>query len=239
MVAAKLSSAEIEAQVTSRFVDQIFEVALIDSPGTTYEPSVTDDAVFMADEVIVGTGGYQRKIIKYLTADVGGYADDGIGLARKAAIFTHNNSATTLDFSHVVMLRGDGNVLTVGSNTIKPSNGVNGTYTNIPTITAAGGIGLTVNLTVTSSGAALSNWAITINSSGYGYIPGESINISNAVLNQLGATTGTGNLAFPVATVTTGGQVVSVAKTDSLVVLGNGNQSVFYFDLKQFGYYDV
>lgn len=239
MVAAKLSSDEIEAQITSRFVDQIFEVSLINSPGTTYEPSVTNDVTFMASEVVAGTGGYERKLIKYLSADVGGYADDGIGLARKAAIFTHDGGATTLDFSHVVLLRGNGNVLTVGSNSIKPSNGVNGTYTNVPTVTVGDGIGLTVNLTVTSNGAALSNWVVTINSSGYGYIPTESINISNAVLTQIGATTGTGNLAFPVATVTTGGQIVSVAKTDSLVVLGNGNQSVFYFDLKQFGYYDL
>ena len=238
MVAAKISSAEVLAQLQSRFVDKYFEVALVNSPATNYTPGTTNDTSFMTSEVTYDTGGYCRQIIGFTSADVGGYADQGIGMARKAAIFTHNGSTTTMNFSHVAVLRGNGNVLTTGTPTTKPSNGVNGTYTNLPTISAATGKKLLVNLTVTNSGTALSDWALTVTTRGYSYTAGESINILNSTLVTTGATTGTGNLIFPISTVTTGGgQIVAVTKTDSAVTLGAGNQAVFYFDLKQYGYY--
>jgi hypothetical protein len=51
-------------------------------------------------------------------------------------------------------------------------------------------------------------------------------------------TAGAGNLTFSAGTVTSGGgQIVAVAQTANTVVLGGGNQSVFYWNLKQFGYY--
>ncbi len=240
-IAAKISSTELNTQVTNRFVNNIFEIRLINSPGTSYTPGTTNDTTFLASEVAYGTGGYVRQTFKYVSGDIAGYADDGIGLARKAAIFNHDGSGTSLSFSHVVMVRGDGNVLTLGSVTSKPSAGNNGTYTDIPTTTTGSGKGLSVNLVVTNAGASNSDWALTVNDFGYGYTAGDTINITQAALNQSGATTtASANLVFTVGTVTTGGgQIVSVAQTESAINLGNGNQAVFYFDLKQFGYYSV
>jgi hypothetical protein len=240
-IAAKISSAELNTQVVNRFVDNIFEARLINLPGTSYTPGTTNDTTFLSSEVTYGVGGYVRQTFKYISGDVAGYVDDGVGLARKGAVFTHDGSGTSLTFSHVALCRGNGNVLTLGAVTTKPSAGVNGTYTNLPTTTAGSGKGLTVNLTVTNLGASTGDWAVTVNQPGYGYAASDTINIAQAALDQSGATvTASSNLIFSVATVTTGGgQLVSVAQTESTINLGNGNQAVFYFDLKQFGYYTV
>jgi len=240
-ISAKVSSAELTAQVTNRFVDNVFEIRLINNPGVSYTPGVTIDSSFLGQEVVYGTGGYVRQTFKFVSADVAGYSDDGIGLARKAAIFTHNGSATPTVFSHAVMCRGDGNVLTLNPVSSAPPSGVNGSYTNIPTITTGNGKGLTVDLAITSSGASTSNWVVAVNDFGYDYNVGDTINITSATLNQIGATVaGVNNLVFSVATVTSGGgQVVAVAQTTSTINLGGGNQAVLYFDLKQFGYYSV
>lgn len=240
-IAAKVSSAELTAQVTNRFVDKIFEIRLINSPGTSYTPGTTVDSTFLSNEVAYGTGGYVRQTFKFVSADVAGYSDDGIGLARKAAVFTHDGSGTAMTFSHVAMCSGSGNVLTLGSVSSAPTSGVNGNYTNIPTVTTGSGKGLTVNLAVTSLGASTSNWALSVNNFGYGYAANDAINITAATLNQVGATVANAvNLVFSVGTVTTGtSQVVAVAQTANTTNLGGGNQAVLYFDLKQFGYYSV
>lgn len=238
MVAARISSAEVLAQVQNRFVDKVFEAILVNAPATTYTPGTTNDATFLTNEVTFGTGGYRRQIISYASGDVGSYADQGIGLVRKAAIFTHDGSANTINFSHIVLARGNGNVLTTGTPTAKPSNGVNGTYLNLPTTTVGSGKGLIVNVTVTNTGSTLADWAVTVVNRGYGYSASDSISILNSALVTAGATSGTGNLTFPISTVTTGGgQIVGVSKTEAAVTLGGGNQAVFYFDVKQFGYY--
>lgn len=240
-IAAKVSSAELTAQVTDRFVDNIFEIRLINAPGVSYTPGATVDSTFLSNEVAYGTGGYIRQTFKFVSADVAGYSDDGIGLARKAAIFTHDGSGTPTAFSHAVMCRGSGNVLTLGSVTTAPPSGVNGTYTNVPTVTTGAGKGLTVNLAIVSSGASAGDWTVAVNNFGYGYAASDPINISSATLNQIGATVaGVNNLIFSVGTVTSGSdQIVAVAQTASTINLGGGNQAVLYFDLKQFGYYSV
>lgn len=240
-IAAKISSAELTAQVNNRFVNNIFEVRLINASGTAYTPGVTNDTTFLGYEVTAGLGGYTRQTFKYVSGDVAGYADDGIGLGRKAAIFTHDGSGTNIQFSHAALCRGNGNVLTLGSVSSKPTSGVNGTYTNLPTITGGSGKGLTIDLIVSNSGASNSDWAVTVNKPGYGYSAADSINITSTALNQAGATVGAvSNLVFTVSTVTTGGgQLVAVAQTDGTITLGGGNQAVFYYDLKQFGYYSV
>jgi hypothetical protein len=238
-IAAKVSSAELTAQVTSRFASQTFEAALIYAPGTAYQPGITNDTTFKGFEVAAGTGGYLRQTFSYSGGDVLTYSDDGVGLTQKATIFTQNGTGTTISFSHVALLRGNGNVLTLGSNTGRPTAAVNGTYLSLPTSTAGSGKGLRVNLTVTSSGAALGNYAVTIASPGYGYSASDVVSVLDANLALAGAiTAGAGNLTFSVGTVTSGGgQVVAVAQTANTVVLGGGNQSVFYWNLKQFGYY--
>ena len=239
MVAAKISSNEVLAQIQNRYIDNYFEIALINSPSTVYTPGTTDDASFMQSELTYGTGGYARQIIGYTNTDIGGYADQGIGLARKAAIFTHNGSTSNLTFSHVVMLRGDGNILSIGSPSSAPSSGTTGTYTNIPATGSISGKNLLVNVIIFNNGATAADWTVSFVNRGYSFAVGETIRISNSSLVTPGATsTGTGDLTFPVTAVSVdGGQVVGVTKTDSIVTLGAGNQAVFYFDLKQYGYF--
>lgn len=235
-IASKISSAEINSQITSQYVDKHFEVALVNSPGTTYEPGTTNDTTFMASEVALGTAGYQRKVIKYENGDKAAYADKGMALARKAVIFQHDLSATTLTFSHIVILRGNGNILTLGTPTTTPSGAVNGTYTNLPTSTLDGGVGATLNLTVSSSGTV---FALTPNSPGYLYSPGDVLTIQEASLVAAGVCSpGGGNLVVAVSTVTTGGSIYSVSKPNTTVNVTDGNQVVLYIDIKHYGFYN-
>jgi hypothetical protein len=241
-IAAKVSSSELTAQVTNRFVGNSFEARLISATGTAYEPGITDDTAFLAFEVTAGTGGYQRQVISYVSADVSTYTDDGVALTTKATVFAHDGGATTTDFSHAALVWSTGNALTLGTVTTAPSAGVDGTYTNIPVGTTTGsGIGLTVDLTITNSGAASSDYAVSIVSAGYDYAASDGIIFLDGTLAGLGAITGgAGNLALTVSTVNTpvnAGDILSVAQTTSPVVLSGGNEAVFYWNLKQFGYY--
>lgn len=243
-IAAKISSAELTAQVTNRFVGSYFEARLINAPGTSYTPGVTIDATFLTNEVTPGTGGYQRQVIGYAGGDVSAYSDDGVALSQKATVFAHDGGGTSINFSHVALVWSDGNSLTLGSVSAAPSAGVNGTYTNIPADSTSGsGVGLTVNLTISNSGAATTDYALTIVNAGYGYAANDTITIADGTLAGLGAITGgAGDLTFPVATVsnqTSSGAILSVAQPTSAVVLTAGNEAVFYWNLKQFGYYSV
>tara|TARA_B100001173_G_scaffold309681_1_gene322588 strand:+ start:3897 stop:4634 length:738 start_codon:yes stop_codon:yes gene_type:complete len=243
-IAAKISSSELTAQVTNRFVGNSFEARLISATGTSYQPGITNDTTFLGFEVPLGTGGYQRKVISYVSADVTTYTDDGVALTTKATVFPHDGGATSIDFSHAALVWSTGNALTLGANGSVPSAGVNGTYTNIPIDTTSGsGVGLTVDLTITNSGAASGDYALTINSAGYDYAAVDTLIILDGTLAGIGAiTAGDGNLTFSVGTVNTpsnAGQVLSVAQTTSSVVLSGGNEAVFYWNLKQFGYYSV
>ena len=238
-IAAKISPAELVAQVTNRYVDQYYEGWLIYAPGTAYQPGITDDATFLANEVAAGTGGYQRQVIKYIGADVGNYADDGIALATKATTFAHDGGGTALQFSHVALVKGSGNVQTLGAVTGKPTAGVNGTYTNIPVTTGGSGTGLTVDLTVANLGAANGDWTLSVVKPGTGYVAADSLQIAESVLESLGAVAaGAGNLTFSVGTATTGGgALLAVAQTANTVSLTAGNEAAFYWNLKQYGYY--
>jgi hypothetical protein len=240
-IAAKISPAELVAQVTDRYVDQYYEGWLINAPGTAYQPGITDDATFLTNEVAAGTGGYQRQVIKYIGTDVGNYADDGIALATKATVFAHDGGGTSLDFSHVALVKGTGNVQTLGAVTAAPSAGVDGTYTNIPVTTGQSGSGLTVDLTITNSGAAPGDYALTIVKPGFGYVAADGLQIAESVLVSLGAVAASaGDLTFSVGTATTGGgALLAVAQTANTVSLTAGNEAAFYWNLKQYGYYSV
>lgn len=235
-IASKISSTEIVSQLTDRYVDQYFEVALINSPGTTYEPGTTNDATFMASEVASGTAGYTRQLLKYVSGDIAAYADKGMALARKAAVFQHDASGTTLSFSHIAVVRGDGNLLTVNSPTSTPTNAIDGTYTGLPTATLGSGLDATVDLVVSSSGTV---FTVTVNYAGYGYAVSDTINVLEADLITAGVCgIGDGNLVFTAATVTSGGDVYSVSKPNNTVNLTDGNQAVMYFDIKHYGFYN-
>lgn len=240
-IAAKISPAELTAQVTNRFVGKYYEARLINAPGTSYIPGTTVDATFLANEVAQGTGGYERQIISYAGGDVSAYSDDGVALTTKATVFTHNGGATAIQFSHAALVEGNGNVKTFNANTVKPSAAVNGTYTSLPTITGGSGRGLRVNLTVTGGGAALGNYVLTVQNAGTGYAASDSIQITEAVLVAAGVVTaGAGGLTTSVATVnTSSNQLLAVAQTTSTVTLNGGNETVFYWNLKQFGFYSV
>ena len=125
-----------------------------------------------------------------------------------------------------------------------PSAAVNGTYTNIPVDTTSGsGVGLTVNLTVTNSGASSSDYAVSIVNAGYNYAAADTITFLEGTLAGLGiVSAGAGNLALGVATInapSNAGDVVSIAQTPSAVVLSGGNEAVFYWNLKQFGFFST
>lgn len=240
-IAAKISAAELVGQVTARYVDQYYEGILLDAPSVTYQPGITVDADFLLNEVVEGTGGYYRQVIKYVSGDVGNYADDGVGLATKATVFAHDGGGTTMDFTHAALIKGTGNVVALGNNTAKPTAAVNGTYTNIPVITGQDGIGLTVDLTISGNGATLGDYSPAIVKPGYKYVFGDFLQIPEATLVSLGAvSSGAGSLSFSVATATTGGgAILAVAQTESPVALSAGNEAAFYWNLKQYGFYTV
>lgn len=242
-IAAQIAPSELEDIVSNRYVGEYYEARLIYAPGTSYQPGITSDATFLGFEVAAGTAGYRKQIISYGAPDVGAYADDGVALATKATIFAHDGSGTTLSFSHVALCKSEGNALTLGANTVKPSAAVNGTYTNLPVTTGGSGYGLTVNVTISNLGAALGDYAVTINKPGYDYVASDSISITDAVLTAAGAITGgAGPLTLSVATVTApadAGQLVAVAETAGTVALTAGNEAAFYWNLKQYGFYST
>lgn len=236
-IASKISSTEITQQLTDFYVDNYFEIALVNSPGTTYEPGVTNDATFMANEVTYGTAGYSRQVISYSSGDIAAYADKGMALARKAAIFDHDAGATALSFSHIAVLRGQGNILTLNTPSSTPTNAVDGTYPNLTTYASSNGKSATLDLVVSSSGTV---FTVTLNKVGYNYTATETLNILESDLINAGVCgVGDGNLTTTVATVTTGGGTVySVSKPATTVNLTDGNQAVMYFDIKHFGFYN-
>lgn len=238
-IAAPLSAYETAKQVENRFAGKYLEARLINAPGVTYTPNVTNDTSFLASEVTLGTAGYARQIIKYELGDVSAYGDDGVGLATKTTIFAHDGSGTTLDFTHVALVWSHENVETLGVVTAAPSSGVNGTYTNIPIdVTNGSGTGLTVDVTVTNSGAATTDYAITVHNAGLGYAASDTLSILNANLVSAGITTaGTGDLTFSVGTASSNGDhgyIFSVAQTTNAVALVSGREAIFYWDLKQY-----
>ena len=243
-IAAKISSDELTAQVTDRFVDQYLEARLINAPGTTYEPGITVDSAFLSFEVSQGHGGYQRQCFYYISSDVSNYSDDGVGLTTKATIFAQNGGAVSIDFSHAALVWSTGNVVTLGAVTTTPSTatGVDGTYTNIPIDSTDGsGYGLTIDLTVTNSGQVPADYAVTVSKPGYDYAAGDALVITGGTLAGLGAiSSDSGNLAFTAGTVNTparAGEIIAVGQTSSVASLTAGNEAVFYWNLKQFGFY--
>lgn len=245
-LAAKISSSELTAQVTNRFADSYFEARLINAPGTSYIPGTTNDAAFLGFAVTPGTGGYYPQSFGYSNSDILVYSDDGVPLNTKATIFAHDGGETSIDFSHVALLWTSGVVTAIGTVDSAPSAGTNGTYTNILQSSSSGsGTGLTVNITVTNGGVSTGDYAVTISNGGTGYAAAEAIAFTAADLIAAGVcpSGATGNLAFAVSTVSSAGadngNILAVAQTTNAVSLTGGNEAVFYWNLKQFGYYAV
>jgi hypothetical protein len=129
--------------------------------------------------------------------------------------------------------------LTFGAVTTKPSNAINGTYTDIPVTTAGAGKGLTANLVVTNNGASLSDYALTVMDSGYGFAASDALQIQDSALAAVGAINpGAGTIGFTAATVSSpsdAGNILAVAETSGTVSLTAGNEAAFYWNLKQYG----
>lgn len=247
-IAAKVSATEIQNIITDRYVDQYFEARLINAPAYNYDPGVAgSDATLLGSEVVVGTGGYQRAFLSWTSAEVGTYSDGGIPLAQKATTFAHDGGTTPIEFSHVALVWSSGNSLTLGAVSAAPASATTTTaaYTNIPVDSTSGsGFGLTVDLEVTNSGAATTDYVVTINKPGYGYAALDTVTINNGTLAGLDASVGTGDLTFPVATVYTptvasAGDLFTAVKTTSSVTLVDGNEAAFYWNIKQFGFYSA
>lgn len=243
-IAAKISPTELEAQVESRFVGKYLEARLINAPGTQYIPGTTVDATFLGFEVPITTGGYRRAVISYGAGDVTDYSDDGIALNTKATTFAQDGSATPINFSHVALCWSSGNALGLGSPSVVPGVGADGTYTNVPMDTStANGNSLTVNITVSNGGATVGDYSISIQQPGTGFIVGETVTITEATLVGIGLTTiGSGGITFQVSSVSTNadsGNIVGVAQTATAATLSGGNEAVFYWNLKQFGFYST
>ena len=242
-IAAKISSTELTTQVTDRFAGKYLEARLINAPGTSYQPGITNDANFLTFEAPIGVGGYGRQVIGYSASDVSPYADDGVGLATKATIFAQDGSADGISFTHAALTWSEGNVLTTSSVGLTPSAGNDGTYTNIPVTTDGTGTGLTVDLTISNSGASTGDYVVTIVSPGEGHSASDICTISDEVLNGVGAVSvGAGPLGFGILTVSENAQaglILAVAQTSSATVITAGNEAIFYWNLKQFGFYSV
>ena len=197
-IAAKISPAELTAQVTDRFAGAYLEARLINAPGTPYVPGTTDDASFLAFEVAPGTGGYKRQVVSYSSSDVSSYSDDGVALSTRVTVFAHNGTATPIQFSHVALVWSEGNATSLGSVVEAPSAAVNGSYTNIPIDSASGsGTSMTVNLNVINAGALPVDYAVSIANPGTGYAQGDLLTILEGTLAGLGVVTaGPGNLSL-------------------------------------------
>ncbi len=239
-IAARVSATEVDAIIRERFQDRYLEARLVNAPGVTYTPGTTDDATFLTSEVAAGSAGYQPQVIGYINSDFASYADGGVGLQQKATVFTQNGGATTLDFTHVALVWSSGNVSVIGATSGAPTAMTDGTYTAIPTVSAGSGVGMTIDLTVANGGAASTDYTLAISNPGKGYAASELISIPNGTLAGLDPGAGTGDLTFAVTTVVSdvdAGDIVAVAKTNNAVALSGGNQAVFYWNLKQFGFY--
>ena len=237
-LAAKISATELTRQVNTAFIDKYFEAALVYAPGVVYNPGISDDTVFLNGELPVETGGYYRQPIYYAQSDLRAYSDDGVAVAPKAATFSHNgNNSQPLEFTHVVLMRGQGNIKSLSSVNFEPSAGtVDGVYDDVP-ISSASGYGATCTLTISGS-----VHSVSIKEPGYGYTDGQGVEIDNATLVLIGANDGTDttSVLFTILeTSTGGGSIVSVAAPSSNVLLQGGNQAIFYFNLKQYGYYNT
>lgn len=244
-IAAKVSATEITNLVTDRYVDQYFEARLINLPAYTYDPSVAgSDATLLAGEVAVGTGGYARATLNFVSGDVGVYADGGVALQQKATVFAHDGGTTPLSFSHVALVWSSGNVKTLATITAAPASATTTTaaYTNIPVdATTGSGVGMTIDLEVTNSGASTTDYIVSVNKPGYGYSASDAVTIFNGTLAGLDPAVGAGNLDINVGTVhtptvATGGDLLTVVKTSSVVNLVDGSEASFYWNLKQFGF---
>lgn len=235
-ISAKVSPTEVTEIVKGRYVDKVYQVRLINAPGVSYVPGTTVDSEFLAFEVPLGTGGYQRQVFTYVMDDVSAYTDDGVALATKATVFSQDGSVNPISFSHAAMVESNGSILSLSGVSGFPNTGVPGVYTNIPVQgNSVAGDRATVNVTVIDD----TTWNVELNAAGYDYEIGDALYVSETALRAAGAIdpSETGDLTFSVTDVTqNNGALMSIAQTVNTITLTGGNQTVFYWNLKLYGF---
>jgi len=233
-IAASISSDEVAAQILGRFGGKYCEALLINSPGTTYQPGVTDQTSFLSNEVTAGLGGYHRESFGYDAGVATSYEEEGIALPTKATVFEHDGSADVIDFTHVALVWGSGQVVTITPGA-DPTNLIDGTYTNLPTQGSATGVGFTVDVTV--SGGAITS--VDITNVGSDYVAADVVLVLEADMVSAGMmTVGGGNLSITIDTVSVNadsGNIIGVVETTNAVSLTAGNQAIFYWNTKLYG----
>lgn len=240
-IAAKITPNELGEQTRSRFANQFFVVKLLNSSGLAYTPGLQDPLQFVIDYEIPQAGGYEPQVFGYVDGDVFDYADDGVGLRQKQAIFQHDGGVTGYSFDNVAVQWATGVVLTVQTDdTRNPGPLTDGDYGNIPVSTITGdGAGLAVNFTV-FNGAIVS---ISVNSRGYNYTDTDELEISASTFASVGAHDGNagaqGITLVDIYDADNSGGVLMIAPTNGTVTLTSGNESAIYFNYKNFGYYNT
>jgi len=235
-IVAAISQAEVTAQVTERFVDKYIEALLINAPTITYTPGTTNDVNFLANEATEGVAGYERQVINYVGSDVGAYADEAVGMATKAVIFSHDASSTSINFTHAALVWGTGNITGIGAATTDPAVGTTGIYTNLPTSTQGSGRGATLDLVVSNN-----TYTFTLANAGRNYTTSDTLTVVTADLIAAGVLpsgSAEPSANLPIDSVSSNansGTVIAVAETASAVTLSSGNQTAFYFTLQLFG----
>lgn len=234
-----ISSAELSRQVREGFVGQVFEVILVNSPDLDYDPQLDIDDTFLDKQLAPGTFGYEPQTISFSAEDETSYNDGGVALNTKTAVFINDNQGA-YQFTDVVLKRGEGNVSELAALPLgKPSAGITAFVEGLNTATLGAGTGLTIDVQVTDSGVALDDWVATIRLPGANYEVGDEVEVLAVDLIAAGACPpgATGNLRFQISEVNTSdGSIVSVTPTENTVIMQNGNEAVFYFNVKQFGF---
>lgn len=240
-VAAKITPTELGDQVRERFVGNYFVAKLLNSAGLAYVPGQQDSLQYVIDYELARTSGYAPQIIGYVAGEVTDYADSGVGLAQKQAIFQHDNSGAGYTFDHVSLQWAGGVVNGLEADPARnPGPLVDADYSNLPVGSSTGdGNGLTVNITV-FNGAVVS---VTPNTRGYDYIATDVLEITAGTLASVGAHDGSGGsqglLITDLYLNDKSGQVVLIAPTAQPITLAGGNETAVYFNYKNFGYYNT
>ena len=101
-----VNAEELRQVAIDTYVNESFDVALVNSPGTLFGATDTFSTI-ISNEVTVGLGGYSRKTFTYSSTDVGTYQSGlrAIPLARKSVTWTHDDSQQVVEWTHVVLIR--------------------------------------------------------------------------------------------------------------------------------------
>lgn len=99
---ATISANELNQQASLSYVRGTYYVALLNT-SSTFTSSVTYAQVTAA-EVTAGLGGYARVSFNYTSGDLSAY-NNGQPLAAKTINFVHNGSASSIQFTHIAILR--------------------------------------------------------------------------------------------------------------------------------------